>query len=1161
MNKLPLLNIANIGSTIYLFCRDENGKPFIKKEEMFKPYFYEPKEGGIYRAYDGTSLEKIVCKKPSEVKMQRSNDSWESDVIYIKRYLIDNIEIVKAPIRWMFLDIEVQTDIFPDVEKAEKPISCVSIYDNFDNKGITFWLPNYKSEWEMSDRVANYIKERQPDLLIAFNGVNFDFPYMFTRWPDVSEKISPINKVEYHNKFPMGISCVDYYGWDKKMTLNRRKQYTLDAVAEEEVNMKSSGKVNFASLDENIREKNIYDIKRMIAIEKKKQYIPLFNDIRLLSKCLWADMELNSRIIDQLLLQEAKNVGVVLPKKVYEEERQDSEDDEFEGAYRECFKVGLLKNLSVYDLSGAYLNMIKDLCLDGSNISQKEGLKINVTDRKTNKIKQTYKIIQNNKAILPILVDKLINDKIKYKKEKDNKIPNTEEAKIAESKYNAMKSVYLSCFDDTTSVLTLKGIKSIKNLAVGDKVYSVNPVTLKIEIDEIIQVQKYYYDGPFYEYKTDLAKLRMTPDHKFLVQNYGKFAVNYKSVEECYNSINRHQNSIPKIYPQEARTNNRITLLAEVQDLNGCIYIVPKKEFIYKYRNIIPKGFKRIDNSIKINKKLLHGFRYISANNITEKELLKLQDKGWQLFGSGTKHKKWSPVIFDSQQFAAFLGWFISEGTIYNTKISICQNKLVHNSYYNEILALLTELNIGHVYKSKKELSITSEILVKYLQKGAGKGVYNKKIPKWILNSNIEIKKAFFESLYKGDGNKNACRYSTVSYQLVQDLLQLLVSMGNNSVRYYKEYKKDSYGKEIYRIIWHNAIKGVAKEYLTKTLFNGMVYCCTTKNNHNLFAGSDGFFTLIGQCWGVIGNRGFRLFDPRIAGLITSNVRDLIHYVKNELLKIKKEIIYIDTDSCIVADDGQDNSKFMNELIQKWSQDRFNKPSSIQFEYQGTFEKLFLIALCHYSGLLKTNKGLKVEEKGIEAKKKDSTIFMSKTQREAINMVLNGCTEQDLLAYKAKQIEDIKTVPFIEISLPNKIAPNKEYKNEPIHARAFRYAQENGNLLNIRPGDLFYWIYTEPFGIESKVSPRKVKVTKKELKEGTKPEWTKNSKGEYFKIVNKETKKDKNVIAFTEEEPLDLNRYKIDMPKMIERNITKKLDKIIEAFKGGIVTEKEEGEE
>jgi len=450
-----------------------------------------------------------------------------------------------------------------------------------------------------------------------------------------------------------------------------------------------------------------------------------------------------------MLLQEAKTVGIILPKKVYAEERQESEEDDFEGAYRECFKTGLFKQVGKYDLSGAYLYAISDLCLDESNICPEEKentIPVRITDRVSNEIKKTLYIKQNKNAILPRLANKLIADKIKYKEMKESTIPNTEEAKDAQSKYDAIKAVFLSA-------------------------------------------------------------------------------------------------------------------------------------------------------------------------------------------------------------------------------------------------------------------------------------------------------------------------------------------------------------------------------------------------------------------WGCIGGKGFRLHNADVASMITSIPRDLIHYVIDALKSKNFEVLYCDTDSVFILDGGKDISNYLNELIQKWSQERFKKSSSIRFGYEGHFSKLFLIALCHYSGLIPKENGLKIEERGIESKKKDATPFMAETQRTAINMVFDEKTENDLIDYKNKRIKEIESASLFDIALPNKIAANKEYKNEPIHARALRYAKEEGKLQNIKPGDLFYWIYVNSFGTEEKLSLRKVKVTKKELKDGINSEWTKNSKGDYFKMANKSTSKEKDVMAFTEDEPLE-SKYRVNMEKMIERNITKKLDAIICALQG-----------
>jgi DNA polymerase elongation subunit (family B) len=720
--NLALTNIYADGRTLYLFHR-VNKELKIMKEQTFFPYYYEPSSTGIFKGYNGEKVNKVFVKMPFEIAQKRSLKSMESDIIYTKRYLIDKIDIARCPLRWVMFDIEVQTDEFPDINKANKPVSCIVVYDNYTNQKKTFWLPLFASEYEMINAFIRFIKEIQPDLMIAWNGLNFDYTYLCNRFPDFAQDISPIGQQQYYNKFPAGISIIDYMAWDKKMTYNKRKSYALDYAANEELNTPLNEKISFGKLTEEIRIKCENDIDKMVGIEKKKTYIDLFNDIRIMSKCQWDDMEFNSHIIDQLILQESKKQNIILPKKASYETMEEADDEKFEGAFREAFETGLFNNIGKYDLSGAYLYTIVDLCLDSTNIvaSPTTGtVKIEVKDRVTKEVVNTYNVKQNNVALLPALANKLIYEKVKYKDLKKQTDPNSEAYKEIESKYEAIKTIFLSA-------------------------------------------------------------------------------------------------------------------------------------------------------------------------------------------------------------------------------------------------------------------------------------------------------------------------------------------------------------------------------------------------------------------WGVIGNRGFRLYDNRIASMITGTVRDLVHYVNDELKKEGYKVIYIDTDSVFCDDKGENIAEYLNSIIQKWAKERFNKGSSINFEYEGHFNNLFILAKCHYVGNLKTSKGIKKETKGIEAKRKDSTIFMADFQTKLIDMVLEGRNEVDCRLFIDTKMKEIESRPLKDISFPCRVAVDKVYKNEPIFMRALKYTKEIIPF-DKRPGDLFHWIYVESFGKEERQAMRKVKNEQKEV------------------IV----KKDKDVIAFD----LDNTEHvkNVNWLKMKERNILSKATNIFEAM-------------
>ena len=339
------------------------------------------------------------------------------------------------------LDIEILSEELPDVNLANKPVSSITIYNSFTKLYQTFYLGDYENEYEMIADFINYLQEEKFDILLGWNMVDFDYPYLHNRFPDFAEKISPINKSRYGREdicYPAGTSIVDYLLWFKKITLNRENIYTLDAIAQKYLKTEPKEKIDFTQLSEELKKHNRFDVECMVKLEEKFQLISYFDEIRRLSKVEWEDMIWNSRMIDQLLLQEAKNNGIVLPMKPSEERGTLTEKEEFEGAYREIFKSGRFVNVGKYDLTSAYPAVIKEFCLDTSNIrtqKEKDCLEINGTYFK-----------QNNNAILPLVVNKLLTLKTQIKEELSTLDPSTIEYKDLNLKYKGIKSLVNSAY-------------------------------------------------------------------------------------------------------------------------------------------------------------------------------------------------------------------------------------------------------------------------------------------------------------------------------------------------------------------------------------------------------------------------------------------------------------------------------------------------------------------------------------------------------------------------------------------------------------------------------------------------------------------------------------------------------------------------------------------
>ena len=709
--NLKIVNIHNKGRKIYLFSRDDKGKQIITEDTSFFPYYYQKNTGGKFISYDGSKLSKIFCKLPSDVPKMRNDDSYEADIIYTKRYLIDKVnEIVETKIKYLFIDIEVLCDHFPDQYEALYPISCITVYNSLYENIQTWYLEDYgiKNEKGMINDFINYIKVEELDILTGWNFPDFDYVYLYNRITkqfnkNFAEIISPSFDgksigVRYGQKdvmYPAGISIVDYRLFYKKI-VKGLKSYSLDNVLKHEVGKgKTYNKVDFSKLNPEIKLRNIDDVKKLVDIENKYNFIPHYDRIRRFSKIEWEDFGWNSRIIDQLLLSEAKNKSIILPMKPKSKEKK-----EFEGAFRIAYETGRFFNVGKYDLSGAYMYTIIDLCLDTANITDdisKNVKCVKITDRKTRETIAGYNVEQNPNALLPSVVKKLVDEKNKLKTLKKNTNPESQEYKSIEEKYEALKSIVLSA-------------------------------------------------------------------------------------------------------------------------------------------------------------------------------------------------------------------------------------------------------------------------------------------------------------------------------------------------------------------------------------------------------------------WGVMGNKFFRLYDSRIAGMITSVVRDLLHYVKDKLKEQGYNVIYVDTDGVFIDGKG-DLTELLNNLVQQWSMDRFNKKLNIEFDYEGNFEKLLIVGLCHYIGHLNTGNGVKIEIKGVEAKRSSSAKFEAKFQEELIDKLLNKEPEDQILNWIKDKVDNFKNQDILDISFPAKLSKKiEDYKVNSIHKRALQNTQKINPKFIKHKADLFYYAY----------------------------------------VKGKE-----EVLAFDENNLID----NVDYNKMLERNIYNKCRAIFEAMK------------
>jgi len=744
MLNFNVTNVGNIGKEIYVWHRI--GKTLsCFRDKTFFPYFYQLSPTGIFRTIDNKKVNKIVCSRPSDLKNRRDENSYEADIPFTKRYIIDKISSFgKAEVKYSFIDIEVLTKELPNYLYPEQPISCISCSNSYSGEIKTFYLKDYldprisvpnwdEPEKKLLNDFVKWIKEQQFDLLLGWNFIEFDWRYLSARYKylfgcELAEMLSPIAQSKYlgnskkevePNLIPTGMSVCDYLEMYKKI-YRTESSYDLDNISKKELGKLAHPKVDFSILSENIKTRCIGDVQTLIDIDKSKKIIEYYDELRRMSMCDWSDATWNSKMLDMILLREAKIKGIILPSKHYGEGIEIEET--FEGAYRRC-ETGLYKGLWKLDLASAYPQMIIDFCLDVSNIKN-EGITINKVN-----------FYQNSNALLPTIARKLISKKDTLKQQLKALNPESIEAKDLQIKYDAIKAVVNSLF-------------------------------------------------------------------------------------------------------------------------------------------------------------------------------------------------------------------------------------------------------------------------------------------------------------------------------------------------------------------------------------------------------------------GVCGLKIFRLFDYRVASSITFLVRDLLHYIEDELKKCSVNVTYIDTDSLFI--DAKENPKDLcNELVKQWAKEKYNKDKiGIEFDLEGKFERLFVVALCHYKGYLQTKSGIKEEIKGIEAKRKDSSVFIKEFQTTLIEKIMNEEPQEEIVKWINSEKERIKTLTLVDVGFPCRISQKEDYKSIPIFMRGLAYTKELIKFDKV-VGDSFFWINVKPFGTAIRKSSRN--KTNKETKEKT--------------IQTSEKEINKDILCFDENQFEHIKE--VNWEKVIEKSITGKCEAIFAALKWDITLIKE----
>lgn len=143
------------------------------------------------------------------------------------------------------------------------------------------------------------------------------------------------------------------------------------------------------------------------------------------------------------------------------------------------------------------------------------------------------------------------------------------------------------------------------------------------------------------------------------------------------------------------------------------------------------------------------------------------------------KNKKITKKEIDMKDFLRFAGLYVAEGCL-NIQRRYKRVEIYQKDKIEKVEKIIRDIGLHYFSDKDKKECIRFMISIYDLaekMKKFGEGVYNKKIPFWVKELDVEYLKAFMEGYLLGNGSENR-KFFTTSEQLKDDLMEVAVKIG-----------------------------------------------------------------------------------------------------------------------------------------------------------------------------------------------------------------------------------------------------------------------------------------------------------------------------------------------------------------------------------------------
>ncbi|MBM3309026.1 MAG: DNA polymerase [Candidatus Altiarchaeales archaeon] len=331
--------------------------------------------------------------------LQECREVREADIPFSRRYLIDsqlspmeNAENIGLTIA--SLDIECLSE-GGAMDADKNPIIMVSYADNKGlNRVWTCKKTAFKAEWlevlegekTMIEKLVQTIGERNIDLIVSYNGDNFDFPYIEDRAKKFGVKVDVgIDGEEVKTErrgMNMGARVkgrphVDLYPVCRQ-TFNLPRYQLEDVylhIFKEEKRDIDTGKMREYWDDEKkfpeLAEYSLSDAVSTLKIAER--VLPLQYELcRVIREPIYENSRMSSsQRVERLLMNKAFEKNVVVPNRPSDDESGERYQEPFEGAYVLEPLKGIHDNIVLFDFRSLYPSIIISHNVDPSTIDCK----------------------------------------------------------------------------------------------------------------------------------------------------------------------------------------------------------------------------------------------------------------------------------------------------------------------------------------------------------------------------------------------------------------------------------------------------------------------------------------------------------------------------------------------------------------------------------------------------------------------------------------------------------------------------------------------------------------------------------------------------------------------------------------------------------------------